>query len=854
MKTKTSFSYRLMSLLLVALMAFTMLPTAALAADTSEEHVHTEDCVHEEITVETEPVSVDTSAVEAEPTAEITVETEEVTITETEPVTEETAESADPYSGMIGESAVAWKIDPSTGRLTISGSGDCDDFTSADDQPWATVRGEITEVWFYDMDALAISDLAYWFDGCTALIMAEIPYTTPVIGTRAFANCPALRTVLIYHDGGLSIKESAFSADKLSALEIRYIPSSEATTEVLTGYEWKADNRAVFFEDVYGLSLLASGACHFCDGTYSYTLDYEYWTEDVHSIRHWCSNCGLDQCGGVNAESHTFSNGVCTKCGYDNGTGSGGGGGGDVGGGDTTCYHYSTYYSWSGCTYYEYCSNCGEYLGSGTSHGSTYTSWSGCDWYEYCRDCDELMDYGTSHGTYSYGAWEYYNSSRHRRYYSCNDCGEGSYSYGYHSTTTKYSEYSSTQHKYGSYCSTCSSYVGSTSYASHNFSYGSWSNYNATQHRRTVSCSTCGYSSYEYANHSLTYGNWTSYNGTQHRRTVKCSTCSYSSYEYANHTLTTGTWTSVSNTQHSRTTSCSCGYSTTETANHSLTYGDWEISEGTYYSSKHQRTVSCSCGYSTTEYEDHSLYGISDYQYFSNEYHMRHEKCDCGYPCDVYSYHTYTTAKSPDTENSHKVIKTCTACGHSTEESEKHTFAYGAWEAYDETQHWRTAECECGYSTHEYGDHYDNTGDDYCDDCGYLVSRFSVTLPAAMVMTVSEDGEIHTADNVAIINNSTHAVEITSVTVTAAGDWTLVPYNYNMAAAKVDTKLIGFRLNGAATRQTGDTERLSLPTNWTIDRADIFPLEYDAIVSATSTTMKNEQVLTLVFVIDWAPR
>ncbi|MBQ3503493.1 MAG: hypothetical protein IJA75_02165, partial [Oscillospiraceae bacterium] len=71
---------------------------------------------------------------------------------------------------------------------------------------------------------------------------------------------------------------------------------------------------------------------------------------------------------------------------------------------------------------------------------------------------------------------------------------------------------------------------------------------------------------------------------------------------------------------------------------------------------------------------------------------------------------------------------------------------------------------------------------------------------------------------------------------------------------KVDTKLIGFRLNGAATKQTGDTERLSLPTNWTIDRADTFPLEYDAIVSATSTTMKNEQVLTLVFVIDWAPR
>ena len=802
-----------MSLLLVALMAFSMLPNAALAADIPEDHVHTEECVHEEITLETEPITVDTSETEAEPVTEITVETEDVTIPENEVTTEESAETADPCSGTIGESSVAWDLDSSTGRLTISGSGDCAVFASADDQPWAAYRTQITEVWFYDMDTLAISDLAYWFDGCTALTVAEIPYTTPVIGERAFADCPTLRTVLIYHNGGLAIAAGAFAANELTPLEVRYIPSSEATAAVLTGYDWKADNRAVFYEDVYGISLLATGTCSLCDVTCSYTLDYEYWTEDVHCIRHWCSNCGLDQCGGANAGSHTFSNGVCTLCGYDNGSGS-------TGGGTTTCYHYSSYYSWSGCTYYEYCSSCGEYLGSGTSHGSTYTTWSGCDWYEYCRDCGDLMDSGTSHGTYSYGAWEYYNSSRHRRYYSCNDCGEGSYSYGYHSTTTKYTEYSSTQHKYGKYCSTCESYVGTTSYASHNFTYGSWTKYSSTQHRRTVSCSTCGYSSYEYADHSLT----------------------------------AGAWMSVSDTQHSRTTSCSCGYSTTETANHSLTYGDWEVSEGTYYSTKHKRAVSCSCGYSTTEYEDHSCYGVSDWEYADATYHKRNEECDCGYPRISYTYHAYTTTKESISDAEHNVIKTCSACGHSTTESEEHTFTYGAWEAYDEAQHRRTAECACGYSTYEYADHSDTDDDGNCDDCGYLVSRFSVTLPAAMVMTVSEDGEIHTADNVAIINNSTHAVEITSVTVTAAGDWTLVPYTYNMAAAKVDSKLIGFRLNGAETTVTGESEVLSLPTNWTIDSADTFPLEYDAIVSATSTTMKNEQVLTLVFVIDWAPR
>lgn len=851
MKTKTSFSYRLMSLLLVALMAFTMLPTAALAADTSEEHIHTEECVHDEITVETEPVTVDTSTVETDPVTEISVETEDVTITETELVTEEI-----PVQEL--EHSLEWEI-KEYGTMVITGSGSIPAFASADDQPWKDRRNEIVLVLFDAETELEIITLEHWFSGCENLMYIAIPEYVAEYDETHFSDCEKLAIVL--YGKQIMRGETLLHGDSSS-------PETNGGMMLFAARSGCGINRCT-----------CTGSC---SSTYiNYRVAPE--SNDYHIMNPACANCGMTD-GIVVTGNHTYSGNTCTLCGYTKSSS-----GGDTGGGTTTCYHYNSYYSWSGCTYYEYCSNCGEYLGSGTSHGSTYTSWSGCDWYEYCRDCGDLMDYGTSHGTYSYGAWEYYNSSRHRRYYSCSDCGEGSYSYGYHSTTTKYSEYSSTQHKYGSYCSTCSSYIGTTSYASHNFSYGSWSSYNSSQHRRTVSCSTCGYSSYEYANHSLT----------------------------------TGAWTSVSDTQHSRTKSCSCGYRTTETAKHSLTYGDWEVSEGTYYSSKHQRTVSCSCGYSTVEYEDHSCYGVSDWKYVDETYHKRNEECDCGYPRISYTDHSYTTtAKESVSDTEHNIIKTCSYCGHSTAESEAHSFTYGAWEDYDDTHHRRTAECDCGYNGYDYAihvyidtdsleikddaEHYlihkcedcthfvrqpeehsfyygtwyaenetehgrtvscrcgyadeetelhkDLDGDDYCDDCGYLVTRFSVTLPAAMVMTVSEDGEIHTADNVAIINNSTHGVEITSVTVTAAGDWTLVPYNYNMAAAKVDTKLIGFYLNGAATKQTGDTESLSLPQNWTIDHADIFPLDYDAVVSATSTTMENEQVLTLVFVIDWAPR
>ena len=55
-------------------------------------------------------------------------------------------------SGTIPGSSIKWSLD-SKGWLTISGSGEAPVFTSADDQPWAAVREQITEVWFEDMEA-----------------------------------------------------------------------------------------------------------------------------------------------------------------------------------------------------------------------------------------------------------------------------------------------------------------------------------------------------------------------------------------------------------------------------------------------------------------------------------------------------------------------------------------------------------------------------------------------------------------------------------------------------------------------------------------------------------------------------
>ena len=69
--------------------------------------------------------------------------------------------------------------------------------------------------------------------------------------------------------------------------------------------------------------------------------------------------------------------------------------------------------------------------------------------------------------------------------------------------------------------------------------------------------------------------------------------------------------------------------------------------------------------------------------------------------------------------------------------------------------------------------------------------------------------------------------------------------------AKVDSKQIGFRINAAQSARTGSGESLTLGNNWSIAKGANLHLDYDAVVSASSAPI-NEQVLTIVFYVDWA--
>lgn len=176
---------------------------------------------------------------------------------------------------------------------------------------------------------------------------------------------------------------------------------------------------------------------------------------------------------------------------------------------------------------------------------------------------------------------------------------------------------------------------------------------------------------------------------------------------------------------------------------------------------------------------------------------------------------------------------------------------YGSWTDYSSTQHRRTKRCtSCSYSGYDYADHIDSNKDGVCDGCGREMSRFSVTVPASLTVTVSEHGVVYTATGAGIVNNSSAAIRVSGVTLRAENGWTIVPYATDMATQKVDSKRIGFTLNGMQTAATGKSEQLTA-SSMTVNAGATLPLSYDAVVSASSAAI-NEQVLTIVFVVGWA--
>ena len=749
--------------------------------------------------------------------AAFAAEVDEHTIYDSAPDEEPVVSSEAATSGTIQNSGIRWSLDEK-GWLTISGSGEAPVFTSADDQPWAAVRDQITEVWFEDVETLTIPDLAYWFEGCVNLTTAELPLA-PVIGKHAFYGCSKLSTITMYYGETVlkSIGEDAFwrEADSGDTLYIAYIIGYPEATVPFYTYDWAASNRSNrYFYDLYGVYSNADGAAP---------------TET--------------ESGAKKAPAKVASRASTGIVGT--------------------------------------CPSCKQYSLQGTYVSTTHTSRGHQEYYE-CYKCHYVQNLGTyvykDHGSGSYGSW------------TCPDCGSHTWVLDYENDAT------CTRNGYREYSCDCGQSKRETIYATgHSYSYGSWEQYSASQHRREAYCRNCGDSDYEYASHSMSYGAWSNYSDSQHSRTASCRTCGYSTTDYGNHSYSTGSWSKYSDTQHRRSKTCSgCGASTYDYANHSYSYGSWVSDSET----QHKRTKTCSaCGDSGYEYADHtdangdgkcddcgatvSLTvkwdagtngGTIDGKASFSETVKPNSKPTAPGSVPVktgYMFKGWFTAKTGGSLYSAVTITSSTTFyaqfaankytvtwDLGTGQSETTEQTYGEKLLLPKDPERKNAEF-LGWFTEKDGGTEIDSNTTYTTDgeTTYyahweITEIFSVTVPVVLPLTVDENGEVHTG-SAEIINGSTGEVVVSSVSISTKNGWQIVPYTTDMAHEKVDAQLLGFKINGAQTTKNGNAETFALSAPWEIAENSRMTLSYDAVVSAVSKAITEQEVLSVVFVLEW---
>ena len=724
-------------------------------------------------------------------------------------------------SGTIPGSSIKWSLD-SKGWLTISGSGEAPVFTSADDQPWAAVREQITEVWFEDVETLSISDLAYWFEGCTNLTTAELPLA-PVIGKHAFYNCPKLSTLTMYYGETVlnSIGEDAFwrETDSGDTLYIAYIIGYPEATVPFYTYDWAASNRSNrYFYDLYGVYPNADTA---------------------NTAVNTASVSGIQKAPGISLTASTGIVGTCPSC--------------------------------------------KQYSLQGTYVSTTHTSRGHAEYYE-CYKCHYTKNLGTyvykDHGSGSYGSW------------TCPDCGSHTWVLQSQQAAT------CTSNGYRSYSCACGQTKSETIYSSgHSYSYGSWEQYSSSQHRRTGSCRNCGATDYDYASHSMSYGSWSNSSSSQHSRTASCRTCGYSTTEYGNHSYSTGAWSKYSDTQHRRAKTCtSCSASTYDYADHSYSYGSWVSDSET----QHKRTKTCSaCGDSGYEYADHtdangdgkcddcgatvsltvtwdagSNGGTIDGKASVTTTVKPNAAATAPTATPVKTGHAfkgwYTSASGGSLYNTVTITAAKTFYAQFTANSYSITWdlsngnAETTKQTYGEalvlpTEPTRKNAEFLGWFTEVNGGTqvdantiYKTDGDSTYYAHWEITEVFSVTVPVVLPLTVDENGEVHVGA-AEIINASTGDVVVSSVNISTKNGWQIVPYTTDMAHEKVDAQLLGFKINDAQTSKNGNAETFNLIAPWMIAENGRLPISYDAVVSAVSQPVTEQDVLSVVFVLEWLP-
>ena len=129
-----------------------------------------------------------------------------------------------------------WSFDPSTGTLSITGSGYMYEYGPDAENPWVK-NGISAEIKSVSLPKGITEIDAYGFFGCEALTSVELPNTVKVIGEGAFKQCANLRTITLSKkvttinasafEGCANLKEVRYQGQQDDRVKIRILQGNE---------------------------------------------------------------------------------------------------------------------------------------------------------------------------------------------------------------------------------------------------------------------------------------------------------------------------------------------------------------------------------------------------------------------------------------------------------------------------------------------------------------------------------------------------------------------------------------------------------------------------------------------------
>ena len=189
---------RIISLLMALLMLTSLLPTAVWAeGDTPEQAAA---AATDSGTVEQEPAAPETPETPVEPEQPTEPEQSAELEADAEPDSNGIALYNSATSGSCGDN-VAWSYDANSCTLTISGSGDMEDYDATYDRDDETYYNP-TYPWPSSVAKLVVKDGvtrlgSFAFYKCTSLVEVSLPESIGAFGSYCFAECSQLISLTI---------------------------------------------------------------------------------------------------------------------------------------------------------------------------------------------------------------------------------------------------------------------------------------------------------------------------------------------------------------------------------------------------------------------------------------------------------------------------------------------------------------------------------------------------------------------------------------------------------------------------------------------------------------------------------